>query len=220
MRISPRRHTVAVLRLFLGLTQKEFADMVDVSAKTIQAIELEKLRLSETLANKISLKSGVAVRWLLDGNTSAPIIAESGKPLTRESAEKTRAYTEAGLPDETMFSAFNVMWRHWYYSKAVLLDCALTSLRERSFYLYHYRIQKFLRELTAEFKPSSVEIKSLFDGWKDPCHLDKKKSRESFDAELTRAVSVFFDSTIRPRWKKARSESPSKSARSKIKRQK
>jgi transcriptional regulator with XRE-family HTH domain len=72
MRHSPLRHTLAVLRTTIGLTQKEMAELIGRSTRTIQAIELGQLSLGEDLALRIGEATGVDVNWLLDGNPDVP----------------------------------------------------------------------------------------------------------------------------------------------------
>ena len=88
MRPSLKRHVLAILRETLGMTQKDLADYVDCSESTLQAVERgpKRLKLSKTLAIKISLAAGVDVEWLLANDRSCPI-----KP----SHEACRLYAEA-----------------------------------------------------------------------------------------------------------------------------
>lgn len=72
MRISPRRHTLATLRIAIGLTQKEMATLVQRSPRTIQAIELGQLPLSEDLGVLIAEATGVDFGWLMEGDPHEP----------------------------------------------------------------------------------------------------------------------------------------------------
>lgn len=72
MRLSPLRHPLAVLRTTIGLTQKEMADLVQRSTRTIQAVELGQLPLSEDLAKAIAEATGVDQGWLLENNPKTP----------------------------------------------------------------------------------------------------------------------------------------------------
>src|SRR3954447_19679671 len=72
MRPSPMRHTLAILRTTIGLTQKELAVLTGRAARTVQAIELGQLPLSEELALRIAKETGVDEGWLLEGDTSVP----------------------------------------------------------------------------------------------------------------------------------------------------
>ena len=60
---------------------------------TIQAIESAKLRLSEKMAAKITLFTGVSMRWLLANNYKLAPMCERDpeKPYTRETFQMTRA---------------------------------------------------------------------------------------------------------------------------------
>ena len=72
MRPSPLRHPLAILRTTIGLTQKEMAGLVNRAARTIQAVELGKLSLSEDLAMLIAQATGVDAGWLLEKDPAVP----------------------------------------------------------------------------------------------------------------------------------------------------
>ena len=91
MRRSPKRHPLAVLRLTLGLTQKEMAHLADCSTTTVQSIELGRLPLSADLARHISIATGVSREWLAAGDPKSPIITDDAQPYTREMFEQFRA---------------------------------------------------------------------------------------------------------------------------------
>jgi DNA-binding XRE family transcriptional regulator len=91
MRVSPQRHTLAVLRILVGLTQKEMAAVLHCSTPTIQAIELGRLKLSEKLAGLASLNTGINLTWLLDNDVTHPPIDTKGKPYTKATFEGFQA---------------------------------------------------------------------------------------------------------------------------------
>ena len=91
MRISPQRHTLAVLRNISGLTQKEMASILECSTPTVQAIELGKLNLSEKLAGLVSHKTGINLAWLLTNDVTQPPVDAEGTPYTKELFEKYQA---------------------------------------------------------------------------------------------------------------------------------
>jgi transcriptional regulator with XRE-family HTH domain len=103
MRPSSLRHTLAVLRQTIGLTQKEMAVLIGRSTRTIQAIELGTLPLSEELAYRIAEATGVEAGWLLDGDLTAPprkgltaLGAGNGTgPYTRNEYEFHRAFLDS-----------------------------------------------------------------------------------------------------------------------------
>jgi transcriptional regulator with XRE-family HTH domain len=72
MRISKKKHPLAVLRTLLGLGQKELAQKVGCSMDTIGSIELKRLPLSENLAARIADQTNVDPTWLLKGDPKAP----------------------------------------------------------------------------------------------------------------------------------------------------
>jgi len=72
MRPSPLRHTLAVLRKTIGFTQKEMADLMGRSARSVQAIELGQFPLTQELALKLEHETGVEVAWLLADNPDVP----------------------------------------------------------------------------------------------------------------------------------------------------
>lgn len=103
MRPSPLRHTLAILRTTIGLTQKDLAGLVDRAPRTIQSIELGHLPLSEELALRVAHETGVDESWLLQGDTSVPPrrgltlqgLSFQRRPYNREDFEWQRAYNES-----------------------------------------------------------------------------------------------------------------------------
>ncbi len=90
MRRSPKRHPLAVLRLALGLTQKEMADLAGCATVTIQSIETGKMPLSEKLGEHIAALTGVQMYWLMAGDPKAPMVADDGLPYTRDLCEQNK----------------------------------------------------------------------------------------------------------------------------------
>src|SRR5438445_8351150 len=99
MRPSPKKHTLAILRLALGMSQKEMAELVKRSTRTIQAIELCQLPLSAELGSEIARETGVSPKWLMDGDTTKPIIDAGRRPYTRETFEGKQAWIKRKLGD-------------------------------------------------------------------------------------------------------------------------
>src|SRR6266851_1295882 len=91
MRPSALRHPLAVLRQIINLTQKEMSDLAGCSCATVQAVELEKLKLSEKLAQRISYQTGVDPGWLLANDVAREPTRGDGTPFTKESFEMARA---------------------------------------------------------------------------------------------------------------------------------
>ena len=91
MRLSPQRHTLAVLRTLIGFTQKEMAAILECSTPTIQAVELGKLKLSLDLAQRVHFQTGVCTEWLLADDVSQPPVFGQGKPYTKAHFEQMQA---------------------------------------------------------------------------------------------------------------------------------
>lgn len=91
------RHTLAILRRVIELTQSDLADLVGRSPRTIQAIEAGRLTLSEDLAVRTSHETGVSMHWLLANRPDdPPTTAVSGTAFTKSVYEETRAKILAG----------------------------------------------------------------------------------------------------------------------------
>ena len=87
MRPSLRRHVLVLLREELGLNQKDFADYVGCSESVLQAVERgpDRLKLSDALAEKIFVATGIDPEWLLANDFSKPMVAFwQRKPYTKE----------------------------------------------------------------------------------------------------------------------------------------
>lgn len=91
MRVSPQRHTLAVLRTALRLHQQEMADIAGCARVTIQKIELLQLRLTEERAERISKRTGCNLAWLLDNNSSVTISNLRGEPYTKQDFDDAQA---------------------------------------------------------------------------------------------------------------------------------
>jgi transcriptional regulator with XRE-family HTH domain len=107
MRPSPLRHTLAVLRTTIGKSQKEMADLLGCSTRSIQAIELGQLKLSDKLAQMAISKAGVDIQWLMENDVSAPIVcAADGGPYTKDTFDQWQA--EVQMPFANALTAMTV----------------------------------------------------------------------------------------------------------------
>jgi len=88
MRTSSKKTTPAVLRSILGITDVEMAELLGCSPSTIHSVESGRLKLSESLALRMSLVTGVDLMWLLDGDTSKPPTCQyQRRPYSRSEFE-------------------------------------------------------------------------------------------------------------------------------------
>jgi transcriptional regulator with XRE-family HTH domain len=73
MPASKSSHVLAIHRRTLRLNQADLARLAGCSVSTIQSVELGRLQLSQGLAARISLGTGVDGQWLFANNSSVPI---------------------------------------------------------------------------------------------------------------------------------------------------
>jgi hypothetical protein len=150
-KIIPSKTTVATLRRFLGLGQKEFADLAGRSTPTIQAVELGKLPLSEKLGADISRASGVSMNWLMAGKPGSAPLNELNEPLTLSYFESVvAAYRKGKRPEKTMAqdAGDSLLTLHCVLAKVDGSDAEKIVL---------YRLEQFTKALRAEFGGCDVE---------------------------------------------------------------
>lgn len=147
MRKSKLKTPLAVLRTTIGLKQKQLAALVNKSQATIQSIELGRLKLSETLAERIVLETDVNLAWLLNGDPDAPIIKMDGRTRYSkhdfETAQASHENIEINNPKILQTSLNN-----WTQQLATLSHKAF---KKQRFSLLYYRTKSFLDALEKEF---------------------------------------------------------------------
>lgn len=153
MRPSSLRHTLAVLRITIGLTQKELANILKCSAPTIQAIELGRLKLSEGLAFKVSQETGCSLQWLLDNDVSKPPVRVfDERPLMKETFESIQGRGEDKQSPSSTKKALAAMEQIEDLREAKLLEVLFEKANEiGKRELLRYRFSKFVEKFTEEF---------------------------------------------------------------------
>lgn len=96
---SGRRTTVAVLRLATGLSAEEFGQLIGKSLSTVKSIEAGKLALSMRTAASIAQKTGISLKWLLDGDVDAPMTDPNEEPWTVDTYERARVRQASPVDD-------------------------------------------------------------------------------------------------------------------------
>jgi hypothetical protein len=125
------------------------ADLGECSRPTIQAIELTKLKLSEKLAVTLSAKTGVSMKWLMDGDVTAPPVDRANKPYTRETFERARAKDTS---DPNRFSP-----DHFGIGSSVasclptIFRAALAAHRASDVQLFSYRLTSAISEVAGKY---------------------------------------------------------------------
>lgn len=199
---SLRSHPVAILREIIGLRQKDLAKLVNMSPRTIQAVEVGALALSERLATQISSATGVDVAWLLDGKPEAtPKCSfelpgtQYGTPYTKAQFETYRAYFQPGPGRITVNNMVRDTTRVWAKS-AKEMEIVTGSFRARK-----SQDQQLLQKIRQILETTRAEQAGPLVRWKVGRFIDnlcqemdialpeKKKSGapEAGDADSSRA---------------------------------
>ncbi len=130
------------------MNQKDFADCVDCSESTLQAVERgpERLKLSNDLAMKIFAATGVSIEWLNANDLSRQPEGRFGVPYTRQyydewraAMEKPRSAFAVGCIPRDLFGYYELARR--------VLD---TTDREKEV-LALYRLSEFFKDFVREF---------------------------------------------------------------------
>ncbi len=158
MRVSSQSHTLAVLRILLGLTQKEMAAVLQCSTPTIQAIELGRLNLSEKLAGLASLQTGINLAWLLNNDVTRPPIDTKGKTYTKETFEQFQS-TNAIRKDPRMENEIAIFCRNQISVRLHAL--LLRAYRNDNTDLCVYKLSKAFDELEKQFGVTTDDRKAI-----------------------------------------------------------
>jgi transcriptional regulator with XRE-family HTH domain len=109
MKPLKQKHNLARLRTYLNLRQKEMGALVGYSMRTIQSVENRTLTLSEPLARRISVATGIDWDWLLENDLKAPLKADNFKPFTKKYYHRRRSERERGLITPTYWRELRTM---------------------------------------------------------------------------------------------------------------
>lgn len=151
MRLSPQRHTLAVLRTLIGLTQKEMAELLECSVPTVQAIELGKLKLSMKLAGNLFNQTSINLDWLMNDDVSKPPTTFDDQPYTREAFEQTQAMLYAPPEDSSDVRRALFYARASFRNAVEILALLYTyAYKGNSLQLCDYKISNALDELLDE----------------------------------------------------------------------
>ena len=76
----PAKHNLARLRQMLGLTQEDLAELIDYSPAMVASVETTRTPMSEEMAKRVSLETGVSAHWLLENNLTAEPYTDEPSP--------------------------------------------------------------------------------------------------------------------------------------------
>jgi DNA-binding XRE family transcriptional regulator len=175
---SKEAHVLVRLRRHLSLSQEQLAEWCDCSYYTIQAVELGRLKLSNSLAERISMATGAPVKWLLENNLSAPLPKLIWKPSEP--------------------AAFNTS----YIARAMLFMAVARALRalksDQATQIVVYHSLEFLKKLNLAFgeietvqsqEEMADYVQAELDSWRNPT-ADEKKFAAEFYGELFNEVAL------------------------------
>ena len=169
MRTSSRKTPAAILREIIGIKVPEWAEILERSPHSVHDLECGRLKLSPALATKINYETGISIGWLMDGNPSAPPVAQDGREYTKA------IYDEVQAKHFTMPAAFGsftlsgqdvdltTVDNNWAIGHNALQFCGnicailVSANRKRKYDLACYRLAKAIQELGT----SSVRQRSL-----------------------------------------------------------
>ena len=166
MRPSPNNNPVRIVRRICDQTQADLADLIGCARLTVHTIESGKLKLSEAMAEKISLHTGASQQWLLDPNRKLPPVCErdSKRPFTLEVFKMTRAEINDPRIEPLDVVAIESVVAAAYRR---LCDSAWQAYREDKINYFYYLLREFLKELENRWKdsrklPDSSDVARLF----------------------------------------------------------
>ena len=149
MRISERKHVLAVLRLdYLKMGQKELADLLKCSRALIQSIELTRTPLSAAMATKVYLATGVSLEWLTINERSRPPVGPHGQPFTEQYFEKWRANLQIPMTPDTVASTPYTLFRAYRLMRFILA----TLKNKEDELLARYQLVKAIDDWAAGFE--------------------------------------------------------------------
>jgi transcriptional regulator with XRE-family HTH domain len=148
MQRSPQRHPLAVLRLKLGLGQKELAALLKCSRPTIQAVELGKLKLSERLAHEVVIQTGVSLEWLLGGDVKGEPQSQWGGLFTKDEFERVQVELSRPRTDEV-----DPEFTFEFYLESIsrLGGAMLASIQTDKYPIYRYKLRQALNDIEKKF---------------------------------------------------------------------
>ena len=94
------QHPIRLLRITLGLTRRDFAELIGVSADTIASIENNRLGVSEKFARRVSFVTGANCAELRKGRLGQ--LKNSGGKIYRASDYRRRRRLFDNLPNDVI----------------------------------------------------------------------------------------------------------------------
>jgi hypothetical protein len=143
---STLKTTAAVLRSIIGEKDLVWAEMLGKSVHTIRHLEAGTLKLSDAMALKMALETGISIKWLIEGNPAASPIAEDGREYTKAIYDEVQARKKSFAT----VSDFAVAMGALDFFREI---CAIlvNANRKRNYHLTFYRTAEAIYDLRLEF---------------------------------------------------------------------
>jgi len=176
MRSFSKNNPVRILRRICHLTQAELAKLVGCVRLTVHTLEAGRLKLSDNMAERISLHTGVSKAWLLSNDHKRKPVCQLDhqRPYTLEAFKLTRAEVcDPRVHPPHVRHIENVL----VCAYARLHDAAWQAYRSnpnRIIYFY-YMLREFLSEVDQHW-PDSGKLKGIMDAAEIA-----RRSRERFE---------------------------------------
>lgn len=161
MRSLSKNNPVRIIRGICHLTQAELAKLIGCARLTVLTLESGRLKLSEKMAERISLHTGVSKTWLLSNDHKRDPICERDpqKPYTIDVFMMTRAeVSNPRLHPLDVRHIENVLASAY----ARLSDAARQAYSADKIVYFYYLLREFLSQVDDRW-PDSGELARIMD---------------------------------------------------------
>ena len=152
MQKSPRRHPLAVLRLFLELDQKQMGKLIGLAKATVQAIELKHLKLTEPVAERVVKQTNINPAWLMDGDPKARMLNAEGWFYSK--ADYENAQGKLGKEFDPAWQKESEDYADLFadHYRDRLHDILFAALKKGRYQWVWWKVETLLEQLEGEFK--------------------------------------------------------------------
>lgn len=122
------------------------AEFLDCSIDTIKSIESGRMKLSESMAERMFHEFGISKAWLLAGDVSAPPIAQNREPYTEEHFHNAQADKGEYEKVNPFFLMGHLMNAHLRVARILL-----AANEQRRFHIALFKLREALEKVEAVF---------------------------------------------------------------------
>lgn len=145
MSIYKNRTPAAVLRAILLISADTWAELLGCSLSTIHSLECGRLNMSDKMANRMSIESGISPDWLLGKDAKAKPVTLYNQPYSKTYYDVAQAAKGNRSRPHEIHVAMDVL------DLSARLLAILTSARKHHYQLAIYKATKTVQALGAEF---------------------------------------------------------------------